>query len=137
MNTLFARLDPTDRHRFILSALALTAACLAIIAAGYAIAMPLDSMVVLMVAVIAAGALFALGSVALIWRRFRAMGYPPLPSTIAYLVIVAVAANLLTSRAFEAKLLAIPFVVGVLLPFVVIGRAGKKNPPEPGDQESA
>lgn len=138
MRRALAVLNPRDRVAFFRSAALLAGASAAIVAIGYGIAMPLDSMVVLMIAVIAGGTLFTLGGMALIWFRFRAMGYPPFPSTIAYLAAVYFAANLLTTRAFEAKLMAVPFVIGLLLPFVVTGRGeGKKNhPPVAGDDEN-
>jgi len=41
------------------------------------------------------------------------------------------------SDVLNRVLLAIPFVIAALLPFVVTGRAGKKNPPEPGDHKGA
>lgn len=137
MRRAFAFFEPRNRTSFLRSALVLAGASVAVVALGYAVAMPLDSMNLMAFAVIAAGVLFMLGGMTLVWFRFRAMGYPPFPSTIAYLAAVYFAANLLTTRAFEAKLMAIPFVIGLALPFVLTGRAGKKNPPEPGDQESA
>lgn len=137
MRRILASLAPTDRWMFLRSAALLVGASAGLVAFGYVIALPFDSMVVLAVAVVAAGAVFVVGGAALVWLRFRAMGYRPLLSTIAYLAAVSFAANLLTNRAFEAKLLAIPFVIAALLPFVVTGRAGKKNPPEPGDHKGA
>lgn len=140
MKALLSALMPLDRMRFLRAALMLVTASAAIVALGYAIAMPLDSMYVMMYAVIAAGAVFMFGGMALVWFRFRAMGYPPFPSMIAYMAAVYFAANLLTTRAFEAKLMAAPFVVGLLLPFVLAGRANRseaqKNiPRKPGDEK--
>jgi len=125
--------DSIDRKRFAMLLAMLAGSCLVGLFLIYQVAMALDSAVLLMTGAISLGLAFVAGGVILLMQRFRDMGYRVLPWTIAYLAALAVAVNLLDNRAVEAKLLAIPFVLALLAPFVITGKT--KGPPNGGPSE--
>ncbi|HRE20703.1 MAG TPA: hypothetical protein PKW21_06685 [Rhabdaerophilum sp.] len=130
--TVSGILRSLDRKRFTLAILALLISAGLVAALGYTIAMALDSMYIMVGALVAAGLLFASGGTVLVWHRFRTMGYGPLPATTAYAVAVFFAFNLVPAR-FPVSLMAIPFLAALAAPFVLKGQ--KKSPGDAGDSE--
>lgn len=122
-----------DRQQFAVWLAMLTGAGVAGLFVVYHVSMAFDSIILLMMGAIGLGIAFVAGSTLLLTQRLRDIGYRVLPWTLGYLAALFVAVNLLGTRAIEAKLLAIPFVLALLVPFVIAGKT--KGPPNGGPSE--